>query len=162
LLEKPTPGLPKDAIPLELALSFPLSVRSLLEPGEKRLQYLRWEVYVDREWMQIWLGQKSYGLYVYALRWGASGGRFRVLESWFAPNVWTRQEPEQHREFVTLVLDSLAGTEAPSFTVGRVGGRRGRKSIEISGAVATHDEVEELARCLKEQIARMIDDDHDG
>jgi hypothetical protein len=129
--------------------------------GTKPFDYGRWAVYADEDWMQIWLGQETYGLYVYALRWGMDSGRYRVLESWFGPDVWTRQDQDAHHQFVTDLLDSLAGVQRQEFAVGQVQGSRGRKNVQFSGTVSTIAAVDELAQCLREQVALMSDSDHD-
>ena len=164
----PTPAvdLPPSAVPLNLELSFPLTTKSLLEAGlgsgygPGKLGS-RFSVCSEGEWLQIWLGHPVYGHYLYALRMQVESDRFRVVESWAAgARHLTVGEPDDWI-FIADILDTVAGVEPEDFDIGKVRGKRKRKMIEFAGMASTLEDVEEIAACLRSEVALLIAADHD-
>lgn len=159
----PPADLPLSAVPLNLRLSFPLSKMSRLEAGSDPDKLgLRYSVCHEGEWLRIWLGRPSYGIFLYALRMRVENDRFRVVESWVAgAQCRAGDELEDDWSFVAKLLDLVAGVEPEGFNTGKVQGTRQRRKVEFSGMASTLDDVEEIAACLRSEVAQMIAADHD-
>jgi len=159
----PTPSvdLPPSAVPLNLKLSFPLSTKSRLEAGSDPYKLARYWFCLEGEWLRIWRGRPSYGEYRYALRMRVENDRLRVVESWGAGAQFRAGGEVDDWSFVAKLLDLFAGVEPEGFDSGKVKGTRQRKKVEFSGMASTLADVEQIAACLRSEVALMIAADHD-
>lgn len=162
------PKLPERAISLGLELSFSLSQLASLERGyESQNQDEKWSIYFRDPWVQIWRPSRR-GVYCYAVRFEkVDDQRVRMVESWIGDKVIDSFGSDLvcHREIVAFVLESVAGVSCEAlkelgtqFKYQLVSGRRHPKLVTFHGEATNIDEVNEIAKALRVEVAQMLKD----
>lgn len=154
--------LPMQAVPLDLELSLPKSCLSALRRGhESQSQDEKWSLYCRGPWVEIWR-PNSGGRCFYTARFAeADGTRIKVMESWVARcaiESGLGSDLEHHRAIAAMVIDAVAGFHGEFFGNGTLQGTRGRKEISFRGTARSFEDVDVIARQLREQVERLHKD----